>query len=182
LETAVLATSLLNASSGLGTISRQIDLVSRNISRAGDADATAKVAALVTDLNGGVAVGRIDRTGNKTLLEAALSATSGSAGQKVTDDALSQLQAVIGQVSDQRSPAALIGKLADALQIYSANPADGSSAAAVVDAAKGIANGLNQASVAVAGVRAEADSQISAAVVTVRSREQTSCPRNKRRP
>ena len=67
------------------------------------------------------------------------------------------------------SPAALIGKLDDALQQYAATPSDCDTGQAVVTAAKTLASDLNAASSTVQNVRTQADKDIASAVADVNS-------------
>lgn len=163
----MLTTALQKAKSGLSVASEQIGVVSRNVTRNGDPNATRKLASTVTAPGGGVVLSPIVRSTDRVLLDAVLTAASAAAGIKVTSDALDRLQAVIGEVDDARSPAALVGQLADALQFYSSTPADGQSARSVVSAAHALTQGLNDAADAVAELRQDADAAIVASVAKI---------------
>lgn len=166
----MLSTALQRATTGLATVSQQIDVVTRNVSNRGDANAVRKTAQLTTAPGGGVRVAAVVRTANADLLAAMLTATSTASGVKVANDALSGLQSLIGEANDERSPAALLGKLGDALQLYAANPADSERGRSVVDTARTLAAALNDAADGVASARAATDDEIAATVTRVNDR------------
>lgn len=155
------------ARSSLGAISEQISIVSRNVSRVGDPDATRKSAQVITDMGATVRVARIDRSFEAGLLDKYLSSNATSQTHTALANALDKLQQTIGDTDVLTSPSALIGKLNAALQEYSSSPSNPSFAAAVVSTAKDLANSLNTASQTVASVRREADADIAAAVGNV---------------
>lgn len=152
------------ARSSLAAASEQIALVSRNIARAGDADATRKTARVVTGPGSNVHVGRIDRSANSLLLSSYLAANAANASQSSIVSALGTLQTTVDDTDLERSPAALISKLSSALQSYSGLPQDSSAAASVITAAKDLASALNSASQTVTQVRQQADTDIAASV------------------
>ncbi|HML27331.1 MAG TPA: flagellar hook-associated protein FlgK, partial [Hyphomicrobium sp.] len=114
-----LTQSTSNALSSLSTVSGQISVVSQNIARVNNADATRKVANLVSGPGGGVSIASISRTANKLLLDTYLNANAGSQTQTVINSALDQLQNTVGDTNSGTSPAALISKLNTSLQSYS---------------------------------------------------------------
>ena len=71
-----LTQSIGNARSSLSTVSEQISVVSQNIARVNDSDATRKIANVITVGGGGVSVAGISRTANKLLLDTYLSANA----------------------------------------------------------------------------------------------------------
>ncbi len=162
-----LTQSTSNASSSLSTISEQISIVSQNIARVNNADATRKVANVVSGPGGGVSVTGISRTANKLLLDTYLTANANSQTQSVINSALDQLQNTVGETDTDTSPAALMAKLTSALQDYSATPQNSSVGATVVTAAQELANSLNTATQAVTSVRTQADTDIAASVANI---------------
>lgn len=155
------------ARSSLAVTAEQISIVSRNVGRAGDADATKKTAVVVTGPGATVRVARIERAYDPLLLEKYLSANSSASGQGAISSALDQLQATVDDTDLERSPAALISKLNAALQQYSASPSNAALAGSVVSAAKDLASALNAASNTVASVRQQADKDIATSVAHV---------------
>jgi flagellar hook-associated protein 1 FlgK len=159
-----LTLSVDTARSSLSAASEQISVVSRNIARVGDPDATRKTARLVSGPGAGVSVAGIDRSYNPLLLNSYLNSNSNYQSQTAITTALDQIQSTVDNTDLERSPAALIAKLDSALQNYSATPQNPAVAAAVVSAARDIATKLNSASATVTSVRRQADSDIAASV------------------
>ena len=155
------------ARSSLAATAEQISVVSRNVSLAGVANGARKTAAVITGPGGNVTVSRITRATDDLLLDKALSSNSSAQTGKAIASALEKLQATVDDTDQERSPAALIGKLSDALQTYSANPSNVASALSAVSAAKDLGASLNSASAAVADVRRQADADIAASVARV---------------
>ena len=159
-----LTLSVDTARSSLQATSDQISVVSRNIARINDPDATRKIAKVVSGPGLGVSIPSIDRTANQLLFNAYLNANSSNETQTAISSALDQLQATVDDTDSERSPAALLAKLSAALQTYSGSPQNSSVAASVVSAAKDLSNALNSASATVTQVRQQADSDIATSV------------------
>ena len=159
-----LTLSVDTARSSLSATAEQISVVSRNIARVGDPDATRKTGRLVSGPGAGVSVAGIDRSYNPLLLNSYLNSNSNYQSQTAITTALDQIQSTVDETDLERSPAALIAKLNSALQSYSATPQNPAVAATVVSAAKDLATALNSASATVTNVRRQADSDIAASV------------------
>ncbi len=159
-----LSQSTISATSSLSTISEQISIVSQNIARVNNPDASRKVANIVSGPGGGVSVTGISRTANKLLLDTYLTANSNSQTQSAINSALDQLQNTVGDPSSSTSPAALISKLSSALQDYSASPQNTAVGATVITAAQQLVSSLNTATQAVTNVRNQADTDIATSV------------------
>src|SRR5581483_12307821 len=84
------------ALSGLSTSAQQTAVVSRNVARAGDPNATRKTANVVTAAGGGVRVASVTRQADQALFEKMLGASTGAAAQKAIVDALSKLDQTSG--------------------------------------------------------------------------------------
>lgn len=162
-----LSASLNAALSGLSTASDQIAVVSRNVSRSGEAGASRKIANLVTESGGGVRVASVTRAANAALLDKLLGATSDASAQRAIAAALDQLDQTVGDPENDTSPAGLLGKLGSALQNYAAAPQDPAAARAAISAAKDLAQGLNEATQTVQSVRAQADADMQASVARI---------------
>jgi flagellar hook-associated protein 1 FlgK len=152
------------ALSGLATTAEQTAVVSRNVARASDPNATRKISNITTSSSGGVLLASITRAANATLLEKLLGATSDAAAQKAIVEALGHLNETVDDPELDRSPAAMIQKLADAIQQYASAPHDPIRAQSAVSAAQNLAVSLNEATTAVQDVRAQADAGIADAV------------------
>jgi flagellar hook-associated protein 1 FlgK len=155
------------ARSSLQATSEQISVVSRNIARVHDADATRKTATLVSGPGVGVSVPRIDRTSDQLLFNTYLTANSASQAQTSIASALGQIQRTVDDTDQEHSPAALMSKLSATLQTYSGDPQNPAVAASVVSAAKDVSNALNSASNTVTQVRQQADADIATSVANI---------------
>jgi flagellar hook-associated protein 1 FlgK len=159
-----LSASLNTALSSLATTAEQTSLTSRNVARANDPTASRKTAEVITLPGQGVRLGSVTRVVDAALYKNLLGATSSEAGQRAIVDALDQLEQTVNDTELDASPAALVQKLADAIQQYASAPQQAVSAQAAVGAAKNLANGLNDATDLVQGVRAKADAAIASSV------------------
>lgn len=162
-----LTQSTSNALSSLSTVSEQISVVSQNIARVNNTNASRKVANIVSGPGGGVSIAGISRTANKLLLDTYLNANANSQTQSVVNSALDQLQNTVGDTDADTSPAALVSKLNTALQSYSSTPQNSAVAATVVTAAQELVTSLNTATQAVTDVRNQADSDIATSVSNI---------------
>lgn len=165
-----LTTAMESARSSLTVLSAQSSVVARNIANANTPFASRKITNTVTGLGGiGVRIASITRAANETLFHNLLAANSDANRQSAIVDALEQLETTIYDTEQETSPAAMIGKLQDAIQQYSASPADPIRAQAAVSAAEDVVSTLHSAADVVNGVREQADSQIAESVEHVNS-------------
>lgn len=159
-----LSTSLQTALSSLATTAEQTSIASRNVANAGVPTASRKTAEIITIPGSGVRLSSVDRVVNIALFNNLLSSTSSAAGQRAIVDALDQLEQTINDTELDASPAALIQKLADAIQQYATVPHDTARAQFVVAAANDLASALNDATDLVQSVRSQADAEIASSV------------------
>ncbi|MDX2266245.1 MAG: flagellar hook-associated protein FlgK [Hyphomicrobiales bacterium] len=155
------------ASSSLRASAANAAVASRNVANAGDPSASRKIASMAWTPGGGVRLAAVTRAADASLHEKLLSATSSEARLSVMSRALERLSEATGAVDDEGSPAALAGKLRDALQTYADAPGDALRGQAVVTAAHDLARSLNSASAATQTARAEADAKIAEGVARV---------------
>lgn len=159
-----LSASLNTAISSLATTADQTSVLSRNIARAGDTTASRKYAEVITNPGYGVRLSTVTRVVNDALFKNVLGSTSSAAGQHAITDALEQLEQTVNDTELEHSPAALLQKLNDAIQRYSAAPENLATAQAAVAAARDVATALNSATDVVQQVRAQADSDMAGSV------------------
>jgi flagellar hook-associated protein 1 FlgK len=159
-----LTTSLSSALSSLSAVAEQTSVISSNVSRANDPTATRKTANVITIPNYGVRVASVTRAMDAALYNNLLGATSSASGQSAILDALTQLDQTVNDTEQDASPAALLQKLSDAIQQYSAAPQDTVRGQAAVAAAKNLATALNDDTNIVQGVRTKADADIASSV------------------
>ena len=159
-----LTAAIRTAQSALHTTSAHTALTSRNVAGASDPGYSRKIGIVTTSPNGGTLSLLVRRAADKSLFDNMIAATSRASGQQALVDGLNALQATIGDPGDDRSPAALIGKLNDALQLYSTTPSDLGLAQNAVSKANELARALNDATNVVQGVRRQADQDMASAV------------------
>lgn len=164
-----LSASLSTASSSLYVSGDQTSIVSRNIANADKAFYTRKSVEVVTIPGSGVKTSGITRAENPVLFRQILSSSSSAATHSAIVDSLDLLDATVNDVELDASPAALIQKLMDALQSYSAQPQSKLAAEAAVRAGRNLSDGLNGAAATVQTVRNDADTGIQASVDRVNS-------------
>ncbi|MCZ7594036.1 MAG: flagellar hook-associated protein FlgK [Hyphomicrobium sp.] len=159
-----LSASLNTAISSLATTAEQTSVLSRNVARAGDPTASRKNAEVITIPGYGVRLASVTRVVNVALFNNVLSSTSSEAGQRAIVEALEQLEQTVNDTELESSPAALVQKLANAIQQYAAAPASTAHAQSAVATARDLATALNSATDLVQNVRAQADADIAGAV------------------
>jgi flagellar hook-associated protein 1 FlgK len=143
------------ARSSLQATQSQMGVVSRNTSSATDPSYSRKIASLVTQ-NGSVRV-FVARAGSAALYAKMLESTSDAALKKSVLEGLEKINQTVGDTELNGSPAAHVGKLANALQNYAKAPDSSATAQAFLASAYDMAASLNKASAKVQMVRQEAD-------------------------
>jgi flagellar hook-associated protein 1 FlgK len=159
-----LKASLNAARSSLIAIGTETGLVSRNVAGVGQPNASRKIAGLGTLEGGGVVVMSITRAADQALFDRSLTATSAAAGGAASAAYAARLFDTVGDPDGERSPAAAIGRMTQALQTYATGPQDPVRAAAFVAAAGEAAGVVRAAAEDVAGVRRDADRDMADAV------------------
>lgn len=155
--------------SGLSTASDQMALVSRNVARAGDVDATRKVGAQVTMPGGGARLSAIARVADRVLLDGSLAATSDVGREEALSGALEELNAAVMDPELGTSPASLIANLEAELRLLSNDPSSRASGMQTIAAARAVATALGAATALVSTVRSRADTAIADAVAGLNS-------------
>jgi flagellar hook-associated protein 1 FlgK len=165
-----LTAAMETARSNLSVLTAKTAVISRNVANTGNDYASRKIVGTTTGPNGtGVHITSITRASDDALFRNVLSANSDASYQKALVDAMDQLNVTIMDPEQDTSPAALISRLKDALQGYSASPSELVRAQSVISAADDVATALNSATDLVQDVRAQADQEISGAVDTINS-------------
>ena len=152
------------ARSGLSATATQTAVISRNVVAGTDVLTSRKMANIVTVPGAGVRVASVSRVSDSALLQRLLTASSSSGRQDSIVNGLTRLDITIGDTELDASPAALIGKLSDALQLYSAAPQDAAVGRSAVNAASNLVTALNEATTAVQATRQQADADIASTV------------------
>ncbi|MEM7775355.1 MAG: flagellar hook-associated protein FlgK [Pseudomonadota bacterium] len=158
-------TTVLNiATSSLSTTSTDSSVVARNIARAGDPNASAKVMGRYTTFDGGVRPAGINRLADAALFESAIGASTSSSASQARLDALNQLYATVSDPELELSPSGKLAALNSALQDYASAPQNPATGQAVVTAASEMVMTLNSATDVTRQVRWGADQGIADAV------------------
>ncbi len=161
---ATLSSALNYALSGLSVSGAQSALLSRNVSFAGEENYSRRTAEIITLPGGSASIGGYGRSMDKLLLDKLLEAAGSAAGRQVVFDALSRLGATVGDPQDDGSLAAMIGNLQQGLRTFEADPANNALGASAIEAARALADKLNQMSGEIVAVREEADKAMAASV------------------
>lgn len=155
-----LTAAIRTAQGSLHTTGAQTAITSRNVGSAGEAGYSRKIALVAVNPNTGGHALSVARSTDKALFTGMVDATSRAAAGQALADGLDAIARTLGDPELDRSPAALVGALADAIQLYSAAPGEAALAHSAVMRAKELAAGLNDASAAVNEVRRQADADM----------------------
>ena len=158
-----LTSALGTAQNSLLNTSRQANVVSTNISNAFDPNYSRRLAQTFSMVPGSRVIA-ITRQANESLFRQNLSAMSAFTGQNHLIEGMERLNMAVNGHEHMTSPATLIGKLQDALQLYSSNPSNRNLAESAVEAARSVVSSLNSGSREIQSLRADMDRQISTAV------------------
>lgn len=162
-----LTAALRTASAALALNAAQSAIVSRNVSNAGDASASAKIAQTVGAADGSARRLVTTRAADAALGAARLTANAEAASATARSDGLAGLGAIMGEPGDSSSPGALLAALGSALQTYAATPASQTAGAAAIAAASRLAEGLNAATRTIQDLRTQTDARMAASVGTI---------------
>lgn len=155
-----LTAAMQTARSSLSTLQERTSVISRNIANASNDYSSRKIAHTSASQGGTVRLTSITRVTDAALFQNVLAANA-SVGQKETSvGILDQLDLSVGDPEQESSPAALIGKLAQSLQQFSAAPQDSVRGKAVLDSASDLVNALNSATQTVQSARLSTDADI----------------------
>ncbi len=157
------------AKSALAAFSAETAVVSRNITSASEDGYVRRGANVVTPAGGGARVVSIGRAADQVLMNQLLTVSSSATGQQAILDALNQLERTIGDPEFGQSPAALLGNLENALQLFADAPHDVVRGNAALASAHDLATALNNASATVQQVRSLADADMTASVAGINS-------------
>ncbi|GGE19810.1 hypothetical protein GCM10011390_43840 [Aureimonas endophytica] len=154
-------TSALNtAKSALVATQAQTALVSRNIANVNVEGATRKYANVVTGSGGRVEVRSVTQSANTVLFRNMLDATSTLQQSTAVQGGLDRINEMVGDIANGQTPAALIGKLSDALKAYAASPTSYETARAASSAASDVAKALQEGTGIVDTIRQDADDSL----------------------
>lgn len=158
-----LTSALGTAQNALLNTSRQTSVVATNIANAHDPNYARRLAQTVS-MAPGARILSVKRLADESLFRQNLSALSAFSGQNFLMAGLDRLGVSVNGADNMTSPAKMIGKLQEALQLYSSNPSNRNLAESAVESARAVVASLNQGSREIQAMRADMDRQISTAV------------------
>jgi flagellar hook-associated protein 1 FlgK len=161
-----LSSALSTAKSSLAATSKQTSVVSRNIAGVNDPDYSRRTASLVSGPYGSLYV-NVTRSADEALFNRYIQSNSTAASSSALASGLDRLSSIYSADNYSGSPSALMGDLRDALQTYSASPANSSLGDSVVSTAQALANALNDGTKQVQALREDADSEIAVSVANI---------------
>ncbi len=158
-----LSSALSIAQSSIRNAGRQTSVVSRNVLESNNPDYNRRTA-VVTSMAPGARVVEIQRATSDQLFRQNISALSQWSGQSALFSGMDRLGLSVNGVDNASSPATAIGKLQEALQLYSASPSNQNLAENTLDAARQVIRSLNDGTNAIQSFRAETDQEIATSV------------------
>lgn len=158
-----LSSALSIAQSSLKSTARQTSTVSRNIQESKNPDYNHRTAVLTGNTSGARTI-EVQRAANEQLFRQNLQALSAFNGQSTLHNGMELLSLRVNGIDNSSSPATAIGKLQEALQLYSASPSNRNLAETTLDAARQVVRTLNNGTTAIQAFRSSADQEIATAV------------------
>ena len=156
-----LSSALSIAQSSIRNTARQTSIVSRNVLEANNPDYSRRMAVATND---GARSIEIQRAANEQLFRQNLQALSSWNGQSTLYNGMERLNLSVNGIENASSPATALGKLQEALHLYSAAPSNRNLAETTLDAAREVVRTLNDGTSAIQSFRSVADQEISTAV------------------
>lgn len=158
-----LTSALGSAQNALFNTSRQTSVVATNIANAHDPNYSRRIAQTIS-MAPGARILNVKRLADDSLFRQNLSALSAFSGQNFLMAGLDRMGMSVNGPDNMTSPARMIGKLQEAMQLYSSNPSNRNLAESAVESARAVVTSLNQGSREIQAMRADMDRQISTAV------------------
>lgn len=158
-----LSAALGIAQGSLLNTQRQSGVLARNVANAHNPDYSRRTAIL-SSLAPGARVIEIARATDMALFKKNLASISGYEAQRTVVSGLDWLAVSINGVDNVSSPATLIGKLQEAIQLYASNPTNRTVGESAVESARDVLRALNDGTTAIQTFRADMDRQIATGV------------------
>ncbi len=158
-----LSSALSIAQSSIRNVGRQTSVVSRNVLEASNTDYSRRTA-VVSSTAPGARILEIQRATSDQLFRQNLGALSQWSGQSALYSGMDRLGIAVNGVSNSSSPASAIGKLQEAMQLYSASPSNQNLAQNALDAARQVVRTLNDGTTAIQTFRSESDLEVATSV------------------
>ena len=152
-----LSSALSIAQSSIRNVGRQTSVVSRNVLEAGNTDYSRRTA-VVSSTAPGARILEIQRATSDQLFRQNLGALSQWSGQSALYSGMDRLGVAVNGVGNAGSAASAIGKLQEAMQLYSASPSNHNLAENALDAARQVVRSLNDGTTAIQTFRSRSRS------------------------
>jgi flagellar hook-associated protein 1 FlgK len=166
-----LGLALQDAVTGLRATQTQIQVLSANVANAqtpGYSEEYATQTPITTPAGGaGVDTSIIQRVSNQLLTSNLATQTSAASASSATNNYLTQLQNLLGQVGGNSTFTNALNTFVGAMQTNAATPEDPVAQSAAVNAGQQLAQQLNSFSAGIQSLRASADGQIATDVTTL---------------
>lgn len=156
-----LNSALSVAKSALGTTATRAEIVSRNISNSDTPGYVRKTVQTETQQSGGVKVASIDRRVDQMLNRIDRSNISDLSYQRQLVDGMTAYTDILGQPSDETSPAAYLSRFNTDLAALAISPNSSAAQQSALASAKALAANLNAMSGVLDGVASEVNASIS---------------------
>jgi flagellar hook-associated protein 1 FlgK len=158
-----LSTALNIAQNSLLNSQRQTTVVSKNIANAYNENYSRRTS-IVSSLAPGNRIAEVRRATDEALFRQNLNALSGWTAQSTIVNGLDRLNLAVNGVDNATSPATLLGKMQEAIQLYSSTPSNRTLGENAIEAARSLVRSLNDGTSQIQKFRAEMDSQIALGV------------------
>jgi flagellar hook-associated protein 1 len=158
-----LSSALSTAQSSIRNVGRQTSIVSRNVLEANNPDYNRRTAVVASTAPGAHVV-QVQRATSDQLFRQNLGALSQWSGQSALYSGMERLGISVNGIDNASSPATAIGRLQEAMQLYSAAPSNQNLAENALDAARQVVRSLNDGTAAIQSFRSQADVEIAGAV------------------
>jgi flagellar hook-associated protein 1 len=162
-----LSSALSTALSGLLVTSGQSAVVSRNVTRAGDANYSRRHVDLTLARDGSAQLSRYSRSADEGVRDRVLQTASQLGYSQVLSDALNTLSTIVGDPDSNASVAAGLHDLQQSIRNHQNSPATKTFASAAVSSARSLVGKLNAASTEISNVRSEAQTGVQTSVHTI---------------
>lgn len=164
-----LSSALSSALSGLLVTSGQSALVSRNVTRANDADYSRREVGVTSARDGTARLATYTRSSDQGLQDRVLRVSSQLGDSQINLDALTSLSNIVGDPQDNSSVAAGLHELQQSVRDFQNNPSNRTFASVAISDARTLAARLNSTAQQISTVRAEAHSGVQSSVSTIKT-------------
>ncbi len=161
-----LGSALQSAQNSLRNVTRQTNIVSRNVTNSGNENYTQR-SGVIDASSLGSRIVTVRTNIDEQLSRSSLQALGEAEAQILISSQLGQLNLALNGIDGSRSSSHLLTVLHEGLQTYSAAPSNMLLAASAIESAKDFASSLNQASSTLSSYQSSMDAQIENSVASL---------------